>query len=327
MNSKFDWSLRKVGLGPMESYTDSCFRQIARSFGADFVFTEMIPAEGLVRRLKPIFLKLKFKKRERPLVAQLIGRKGKVLAEAAEILEKEIKVDAIDLNFACPVKNVLKQKMGGFLLREVKELLSLLGIVRRKTTLPLSLKTRSGFSSKKEILKWAGELNKTGVDALILHPRTVKQKFGGRADWNLFNLVKQKLSIPLIATGDIFSQKDLARLFLKAKPNGALVARGALGNPWIFENLDLIKENPQRFLNGRGWQKAEPLLAERKKVIKEHFSLAQELYGENAWFYFRPHIFWYLKFFSGSKKWRIRFGKVKDTSEAKKLIKELCKPE
>lgn len=326
MRSKFKWSPRTVGLAPMESYTDSCFRQIARSFGAEVVFTEMIPAEGLTRRLKPVLFKAKFKKRERPLIAQIVGGEGKVLAEAAEILEKEIKVDGIDVNFACPAKNILKQKMGGFLLTKPKKILSLLNVVRRKTTLPLSLKIRSGFSSQKEVLDWVGEVNQIGVSAVIMHPRTVKQKFGGRADWSLFNLVKQKLSVPLIASGDIFSQRDLGCLFSQTKVDGALIARGALGNPWIFENLDLIKNNPQRFLVAKkGWHKAEPSLAERKRVIKEHFKLALEFYGEDrAWYAFRPHVFWYLKFFPGSKSWRVRFGQVQDTLEAKRLIKELC---
>ncbi len=312
----------------MESYTDSCFRRIARSFGAEVVFTEMIPAEGLMRRLKPVLEKARFRRGERPLVGQLVGGEEKILEEAAQILEEEIRVDAIDLNFACPAKNILKQKSGGVLLKEPKKLLSLLYIVRRKTTLPLSIKIRAGFAHKGEVLEWISEAEKVGADAVILHPRTVKQKFTGKADWNLFALVKQKLSVPLIASGDIFTQKDIARLFAENPVDGVLVARGALGNPWIFENLDLLKTHPREFLdslNKEGWYKSEPTLKERQRVIALHWRLAVEFYGEErAWFGFRPHIFWYLKEFPEAKKWRVLFGRVRDTQQAHKLIVKLC---
>jgi len=327
MRSKFEWRRKIVGLAPMESYTETCFRQIARFFGAEVVFTEMIPAQGLYRRLKPIFLKTKFRKKERPIIGQLVGGDGKVLACAAQILEKEVKVDGIDLNFACPVKKVLKQGMGGYWLADPKGMFALINIVRRKITLPLSIKIRAGFKKPTEILNWVKSLNDLGIQAVILHPRSVKQKFSGRADWKIFNLVKQKLRAKLIASGDIFSQLDLARLFVETPVDGALIARGALGNPWIFENLDVIKQNPREFLekfNSSSWKKSEPGISERCQVIRQHFDLTKQTYGDKAWFVFRPHIFWYLKNFPHAKEWRIKFGSVKTTKKADKLIGKLC---
>src|ERR1035437_312324 len=174
MKAKFQWDKKKmVGLAPMDGVTDSPFRYLNRQFGADFTFTEMISADGLVHRSKTIFAKLKFRKGERPIVAQIFGKDPKTMGEAAEILDKEFKFDGIDINAACPSKNVLKSGHGGALLRDPGLLLSLLDVVRHKTKLPLSVKTRLGFRDSDEIIKLAPKMEKIGINAIIVHSRTV----------------------------------------------------------------------------------------------------------------------------------------------------------
>ena len=141
----------------MESITDSPFRQICRRFGAEVVFTEMVSADALVRRVEDAFKKLRFRRAERPIIGQLVGNDPEVMAEGARILSEEVKVDGVDLNLACPARTVIRKGGGGAWLKEPGEIPKLLNIVRRKTKLPLSVKLRSGFQ-KPDILDWIGNL-------------------------------------------------------------------------------------------------------------------------------------------------------------------------
>ncbi|MCD6422445.1 tRNA-dihydrouridine synthase family protein [bacterium] len=334
MKQKFSWrthigqSGKIVGLAPMESITDSPFRLVCRRFGAEVVFTEMVSADGLVRREKEVFKKLRFRRAERPIIGQLVGNDPEIIAEGAQILSEEVKVDGVDLNLACPARAVIRKGGGGAWLKNPEKIIKLLNIVRRKTNLPLSAKLRSGFQ-KPDILDWIEEVNKTGVEAVILHPRTVKQKFTGKADWSLFAKVKQKLSVPLIASGDIFSQVDLAELFSETPVDGALIARGARGNPWIFEGLEPIKENPKKFLraqDSRGWRSFVPL-KEKIRVIREHFELALEFYQDEriTAIVFRKHLLWYLRGIPFSRKIKPLASQIASKKDLLAVLEKLKK--
>lgn len=323
---KFEWERNKkvVGLGPMDGVTDSPFRQINRRFGADFVFTEMISADGLVHKSKTIFRRLNFKKSERPIVAQIFGKDPQVMGEAARMLEKDFKFDAVDINAACPAKNVLKSGHGGALLKNPELLLSLLDVVRHSTSLPLSIKTRAGFKDAGEIIKLAPELEKTGINAIIVHGRTVLQKFQNLADKTIFNRLKSKINIPIIATGDVMTQNDIADLFANHQVDGVLVARGALGNPWIFEGLDVVKNKPETFLTK---QKSQNLvqdigLNEFKETILEHLDLMIAYYEteELACTLFRKHLLWYLGRRPGNKLLKIKASVVKNRKEVERVL-------
>jgi len=329
MKFKFSWSQDKriVGLGPMDGITDSPFRILNKRFGADFVFTEMISADGLVKKSKTIFEHLRFKKGERPIIAQIFGKDPEVMAEAAEILEKRFKFDGIDINCGCSTRKVLSSGHGGALLKDPKRLLSLLHIVRRKTSIPLSVKTRLGYSEPEEIVKLAPKIEKIGINALIIHTRTVKQKFSGRASWNILNQVKKQIKIPLIASGDIFSKEDLAKLFRDTKADGAIVARGALGNPWIFEGLDIIKENPKKYLQIAKTPE-EISLREKKEVILEHLNLmidppAGGYDEEKACKLFRKFFLWYLKGLVGAKQAKLKAAIIDNLEEAKIVLAQI----
>jgi tRNA-dihydrouridine synthase B len=327
---KFEWTRNKkvVGLGPMDGVTDSPFRQINRRFGADFVFTEMISADGLVHKSKTIFKRLNFKKGERPVVAQIFGKDPQVMGEAANILEQDFKFDAIDINAACPSKTVLKSGHGGALLEDPDLLLSILDVVRRSTSLPLSVKTRSGYKDATEIIKLAPKLEKTGINAIIVHGRTVLQKFQNSSDKNIYNRLKSKINIPLIATGDVQNQNDIADLFAQHKVDGVLVARGALGNPWIFEGLEIIKNHPEIFLAKNQSQnlKQNIGLVEFKATILEHLDLAIQFYQEEelACTLFRKHLLWYLGRLPGNKLLKTKACLIKTRNEVIKIL-DLCK--
>jgi len=314
-----------VGLAPMDGITDSPFRCLAKSFGADVVFTEMISADGLLRKSKSIFNKLRFKRRERPIIAQIFGKEPKILGEAAEILERDFKFDGIDINAACPKRNVLKSGHGGALIKNPRLLFSIVNVVRHKIKVPLSVKTRIGFGNPSEVFKIAKGLEACGIDCLIVHGRTVKQNFSGKANWEIFSKIKSKIKIPLIASGDIFSKSDLARLFLTTNVDGALVARGALGNPWIFEGLEIIKNNPKMYLLKKDFAFENISTRERKEVILEHFELMREFYKEEKTtaILFRKFFLWYLRGLNYSKKIKSKAAKISNLKDIKEVLDEI----
>ena len=315
-----------VGLSPMDGVTDSPMRFLNRQFGAYFTFTEMISADGLVHRSKTIFSKLKFRKGERPIIVQIFGKDPQVMGEAAEILDKEFKFDGIDINAACPSKNVLKSGHGGALLKDPQLLLSILDVVRHKTKLPLSVKTRLGFRDSDEIIKLAPKMEKIGINAIIVHSRTVLQKFQNLTDKSVYKRLKSQINVPLIATGNIFDQNDIAELFSEYKVDGVLVARGALGNPWIFEGLEIVKNNPKEFLEKNKSQKLiqEISIVERKEVILKHLDLMIEFYGEElACTLFRKHLLWYLGRIKGVKKLKTKAAVIQNRQEVEKILKQL----
>jgi len=327
MKEKFNWDRKRmVGLGPMDGVTDSPFRYLNRQFGADFTFTEMISADGLVHKSKTIFEKLKFRKGERPIIAQIFGKDPEIMGEAAEMLEKEFKFDGIDINCACPSKNVLKSGHGGALLKDEELLLSLLDVVRHKTTLPLSVKTRLGFNDSQQIIKLAPKMEKKGINAIIVHSRTVLQKFQNLTDKSAYLRLKQQISVPIIATGDVFNQTDIAELFEKFKVDGVLVARGALGNPWIFEGLEIVKNNPKQFLEK---SKSKKLIQEissnqRKETVLEHLNLMIATYGDElACVLFRKHLLWYLGRVKGTKKLKTKATLIQNRQDVEKILEQL----
>lgn len=272
-------------LAPLSGITDYPFRQLIKEMGCDLVFTEMVSAEGLIRKREAF---LTIEKGDHPISVQLFGSNPEVLAEAAGMAEG-MGADAIDLNMGCPAKQVVMTGAGADLMRFPEKVKDILIKVRKKVKKPVTIKIRSGWDEKHinalEISKIAEDC---GVDAISLHPRTREQGFGGRADWSLIGEVKGAVRIPVIGNGDVTTPSFIEKMFKETGCDGVMIGRGALGNPWIF-----------RFQNSMSLEKstaASPSLEERKHMIDHHFSLAQTHYGERgAMKKIRKHIYWYTK--------------------------------
>src|SRR4030043_26566 len=247
-----------IYLAPMSGISDYPFRRIAKEHGCSLVFTEMVSAEGLLRKGESF---LKIGENEHPVSVQLFGSKPGILAEAAQIAEST-GADAIDINMGCPAKQVVGPGAGAELMRfpiKVKEILSM---VRKVVRGPLTVKIRSGWDEEHinaaEISKIAEDC---GVDAISIHPRTKVQGFRGRADWNLIREVKRATCLPVIGNGDITTPSLAEKMFEETACDGVMIGRGALGNPWIFG------------LNNSGHGETEavtPTLDERQKMIHHH---------------------------------------------------------
>src|SRR4030043_525181 len=274
-----------IFLAPMSGISDYPFRQIAKERGCSLVFTEMVSAEGLLRKGESF---LKIGENEHPISVQLFGSTPGILAEAAQMAES-MGADAIDINMGCPAKQVVEAGAGADLMRFPEKVKEILTMVRREVKSPLTIKIRSGWDEKHinavEISKIAEDC---GIDAISLHPRTKEQGFGGRADWSLIGEVREAVRIPVIGNGDVTTTLFVEKMFKETGCDGVMIGRGALGNPWIF-----------RFQNSMPLEKntaACPSLEERKEMIHHHFSLTQIHYGERvAVKKIRKHIYWYTK--------------------------------
>jgi len=270
-------------MAPISGVTDYPFRQLLREMGCGLVFTEMVSAEGVLRKGAAL---LGIEKDDHPVTVQLFGSDPVVLAEGAARAEFS-GADAIDLNMGCPAKQVVKTGAGVDLMRFPEKARSILVKMRKNVKIPLTIKIRSGWDDEHinavEISKLAQDC---GVDAIALHPRTKVQGFGGRADWHLIGEVKRSVRIPVIGNGDVTTPLSARRMLEETGCDGVMIGRGALGNPWIFR-----AENP----NPSG-KEAAISLEKRRRMIDRHFSLLLGHFGvRGAVIKIRKHLYWYTK--------------------------------
>jgi tRNA-dihydrouridine synthase B len=297
-------------LAPMAGITDLSFRRIAKSFDVDLVTSEMVSSEGLVRNRASTKMLLQSHVEEKPLAIQLFGSDPKVVAEAARIVADE-GADIIDLNMGCPVPKVVRQGAGAALLRNPETVAMLVDAVRQAVSIPVTVKTRSGWSqSKINVSEVARVAEDAGADAITIHPRTAKQGFSGSADWPLIARVKQAVNIPVIGNGDVTRPEDVGKMRKLTQCDGVMIGRGAMGNPWIFEQArQLTKGQP---LYG-------PTPQERLDVVRRHLELYEEaLHGRQSLSGVRSRLMWYSKRLHGSARLR---ASLSDCRHLKDMIK------
>ena len=292
-----------VFLAPMAGITDIVFRLLVREFGCALCFTEMISANGLVRGTGKSYQYLETSSDDKPLGVQIFGSDPDVLSEAARIITDK-GADLVDINMGCPVKKVLRTGAGGALMKDSSKVTAILRRLRKATSLPLTVKMRSGWNHDEiNVLNIARIVQDCGADAVILHPRTVNQGFGGRADWSLIASVKECLNIPVVGSGDIRSPEDARRMLDVTGCDGVMIGRGVLGNPWIVRDIVSHLGDEKVFL--------PPVLQEREDIINRHLNMSVDFWGERVGVRnFRKHLLWYTKGLKGGSRFREMIGKV-----------------
>jgi tRNA-dihydrouridine synthase B len=287
----------KAILAPLAGVADIPFRLMAKRFGAALVYTEMISAEGLVRGGRGSLSLLNFKLEEKPIGVQIFGADPESMASACRLVNK-YKPDLIDINCGCPVRKVIKKNGGAALLKDLMLLEKILNAATNSSELPVTLKIRSGWDQDNLVaVRVAKMAEECGVSAITVHPRTQKDGFSQKADWNIIALVKREVNIPVIGSGDLFSPYDVVKMLDQTGCDAVMIARGSFGNPWIFSRTN--------HLLTKGELLPEPSLEERIQTCLEHVELSVKEYGEAAGVKrMRKHLVWYTRGMVGVKELR-----------------------
>lgn len=316
-----------LALAPMAGYTDTAYRQLIKGIEPRVIcFTEFTSADGIVYDSKMTLKQLDFNpNEERPLVAQIFGKKAQHFAEAARRIEA-MGIDAIDINMGCPAKKVVSSDHGSALLKNPCKALELVEATAKATRLPVSVKTRIG--SDKVDLPWfiqfCKDLENAGVALITLHGRTAKQMYLGQADWDPIYAVKQAVSIPVIGNGDVRSAEGaVARLTAPASSpyagtslDGVMVGRGTMGNPWLMAEIAAA-------FYGESYTPPHTF-AERLPTYIRHAELCVESKGEERGIKeMRKHFVNLIRGFDGASEYRAQVVQISTLEEAKRVLYEI----
>ncbi len=291
-----------IGLAPMAEHTDMPFGLMAKKFGADLIYREMVSADAIIHGNKKTLEMLRIDPKERPVIQQIFGNDPKIMAKASDLIFKISKPEGIDINMGCPARKVTNNFHGAALMRDPKLAAEIIKAVKSAVPVPVSIKTRLGWADPDEILTFAPLAEQAGAAAICIHGRTKKQGYAGVADWHMIARVKKRLKIPVLANGSIFRPTDIRNCLEVTQADGVLIARGALGNPWIFA----MKDKPE-------WKKLI-------KTILEHAKLQQKHYGDYGLVLLRKHLVHYLKGMPHSHKIKERLTQVATLKELKSIL-------
>jgi len=301
-----------VILAPLAGITNLPFRLMAKKAGCGLVCSEMVSSHGLVYKSPKTAHMLNSVAQEKPLSAQIFGSKPDIMAGAAAIVEG-MGADILDINFGCSVRKVVKTGAGAALMRTPDVARAVLKAVRNAIRIPLTVKIRSGWdASGEQALNIARIAQDCGVDAVAVHPRTAKQLFAGQADWSVIAAVKQKLSIPVIGNGDIFSARDAMNMLAETGCDAIMIGRKAIGNPAIFRQV------LARII---GNENAAEDLAERFDIMIQYLKASVEYLGEEpACRMMRSRLGWFTKEMHNSTKFRESIKHLSSEQEGIELI-------
>lgn len=292
-------------LAPMEDVTDSPFRQICRQKGADIVFTEFISSEALVRDSEVALHKMSYNEIERPFGIQIFGGREEAMHGAAQVALNN-NPDVVDINFGCPVYKVVNKGAGAACLKDLAMMERMAGtVVDAVKDRPVTVKTRLGWDDNTiRIQEVALMLQKIGVKALTVHARTRAQKYKGDARWEFLKKLKNTpgLEIPIIGNGDVTTPQLAQKMFDETGVDGVMIGRGAIGNPWIFEQ--------SRHYIETGKLLPEPTLEQKLQTCAHQLRLSVEHQGERyGVIIMKKHYGQYLKGVRNGKKLRLELMK------------------
>ena len=299
-------------LAPMAGYTDYIFRRLCRRFGAGLLTTELVSAAALARMIKKTYRYMEHKEDEHPISLQIFGNNEDDFKKAIELTDLK-GFSFIDINMGCPTKKVVKNNGGAGLLTDIDKMISILNSVKTVSPLPVSVKIRLGFKrGEGGETERALALKENGACFLTLHGRYASDLYRGNADWEKIAKVKEALgeNYILIGNGDIKSREDAENVFENYKVDGIMIGRAAIGNPWIFSELNKIFEEEKQIDKNL------------KNIIKEHVNGCCEFYGEISGIHFmRKFIMKYLAGYRMENK--IELMKCESKDKLFELLDEL----
>jgi len=296
-----------VFLAPMAGITDRAFRIICKEHGAGLATTEMASSKAIFYNDEKTKKLLNIEDEQRPISVQIFGSDVEAMITATKYVDNF--ADIIDINMGCPAPKVVKNGDGSKLLLDLNLAYKIVEAVVNNTTKPVTVKIRKGWDDNNIVAKEAAILlEKAGASAITIHGRTRQEFYTGVADLDIIKSVKEAVNIPVIGNGDITSEESAKRMFEYTGVDGIMCGRGALGNPWIFEQIIYFLETGNKL--------EAPSLKEKLEVMKKHIKMEVEEKGENvAIKEMRKHISWYIKNLKDSSKMRDRVNQIETEKE------------
>lgn len=303
-------------LAPMAGITNLPFRVICEKFNPGLVYTEMVSSKGLFYDDKKTEKLLNMKNEKRPVAVQIFGNDIEAMAYSAKKVSKI--ANLIDINMGCPAPKVVKNGDGSKLMLDIELSRKIIQAVVENSSVPVTVKIRKGWDKEHiNCIEFAKMAEQAGACAITIHGRTRDEFYSGTADWEIIKKLKQEVSIPVIGNGDIKSPQDALKMFEYAGVDGIMIGRAAIGNPWIFMQIQEYLKNGKMI---------EISNEKRLKIILEHINLQVEELGENTGIKeMRKHMTYYIKGLKDSSAIRQKMNTIETKNELVECITEYFK--